>query len=75
MPDFNQLKNLTPVAPLKLAVHKSCQELAEGVNDYLVSFRKETPFSKSDVIQFNKFLCETNILYKDLHVAFKYKYE
>ena len=53
MPDFNQLKNLTPVAPLKLAVHKSCQELAQGVNDYLVSFRKETPFSKSDVIQFN----------------------
>ena len=65
MPDFNQLKNLTPVAPLKLAVHKSCQELAEGVNDYLVSFRKETPFSKSDVIQFNGYVSDNYIVKSD----------
>ena len=65
MPNFKELQNLTPVAPLKLAVHKSCQSLAQGVNDYLVSFRKETPFSKNDVIEFNGYVSDNFIVKSD----------
>ncbi|MBQ2802191.1 MAG: ribose-phosphate pyrophosphokinase [Lachnospiraceae bacterium] len=65
MPNFKELQNLTPVAPLKLAVHKSCLPLAQGVNDYLVSFRKETPFSKTDVIEFNGYVSDNFIVQSD----------
>lgn len=65
MPNFKELQNLTPVAPLKLAVHKSCLSLAQGVNDYLVSFRKETPFSKTDVIEFNGYVSDNFIVKSD----------
>lgn len=65
MPNFKELQNLTPVAPLKLAVHKSCLPLAQGVNDYLVSFRKETPFSKTDVIEFNGYVSDNFIVKSD----------
>ena len=65
MPNFQELQNLTPVAPLKLAVHKSCLPLAQGVNDYLVSFRKETPFSKSSVIEFNGYVSDNFIVQSD----------
>ncbi len=65
MPNFKELQNLTPVAPLKLAVHKSCLPLAQGVNDYLVSFRKETPFSKTDVIEFNGYISDNFIVQSD----------
>ena len=65
MPNFKELQNLTPVAPLKLAVHKSCLDLAQGVNDYLVSFRKETPFSKTDVIEFNGYVSDNFIVKSD----------
>lgn len=65
MPNFKELQNLTPVAPLKLAVHKSCIDLAQGVNDFLVSFRKETPFSKTDVIEFNGYVSDNFIVKSD----------
>ncbi len=65
MPNFKELQNLTPVAPLKLAVHKSCLSFAQGVNDYLVSFRKETPFSKTDVIEFNGYVSDNFIVKSD----------
>ncbi len=56
MPNFEALEDTIPLAPLKLAVHPSCAELAKGVDDYLVSFRKETPISKSSAIHFHGYV-------------------
>ena len=39
MPDFQQLENKIPVAPLKLVVLDSATELGEKVDNYLVDFR------------------------------------
>lgn len=38
---LNQLKNAMPVAPLKLMVLKSAEELGNEVNNYLVDFRSK----------------------------------
>ena len=39
---LNYWKKPLPVAPLKLAALESCKELAQKVNDYIVSFRENT---------------------------------
>ncbi len=40
MPNLQELENAMPVAPLKLIAMPSAERLANRVNDYLVSFRK-----------------------------------
>ena len=39
---LNYWQKTLPVAPLKLAALESCKELAQKVNDYIVSFRENT---------------------------------
>lgn len=43
MPHLKLAEQALPVAPLKIAALESCTTLANQVNDYLVSFRKDTP--------------------------------
>lgn len=40
--NIEQMEKTLPLAPLKLAVMESCQELGQKVNDYIVSFRQNT---------------------------------
>lgn len=49
MPNTDILKNLMPVAPLKLIVHESAKELGDEVNKVLVESRKiiKKPYSSS----------------------------
>lgn len=42
MPNIKVLEQAIPVAPLKIASLKSCEELGKKVNDYIVSFRQES---------------------------------
>ena len=42
MTNIELLEKTLPVAPLKIAALESCQELGQKVNDYIVSFRKDT---------------------------------
>lgn len=42
MPNIELLEKTLPVAPLKIAALESCRELGKKVNDYIVSFRKDT---------------------------------
>ena len=42
MANIELLEKTLPVAPLKLAALESCKELAQKVNDYIVSFRENT---------------------------------
>ncbi|WP_099467669.1 ribose-phosphate pyrophosphokinase [Konateibacter massiliensis] len=46
MTDLSLLENSIPVAPLKIASLEGCLELASGVNDYILDFRKNP---KSDL--------------------------
>ena len=41
MPNLVPLENSIPVAPLKLAALKGCEEMAETINNHLVQFRKD----------------------------------
>ncbi len=41
MANLDLLKNSIPVAPIKIAALKGCEELARKVDSYLVQFRKE----------------------------------
>ena len=42
MANIELLEKTLPVSPLKLAALESCKELAQKVNDYIVSFRENT---------------------------------
>ena len=42
MANIELLEKTLPVAPLKLAALESCKELAQKVNNYIVSFREYT---------------------------------
>ena len=42
MPNIKLMESSLPVAPLKIAAHASCIDLGKKVNDYIVSFRKNT---------------------------------
>lgn len=42
MPNIERLEKTLPTAPLKIVAMKSCAELGKKVNDYIVSFRKDT---------------------------------
>ena len=42
MPKLKELENALPVAPLKLIALKSCEDLGNKVNEYLIEFRKNT---------------------------------
>ncbi len=48
MPNIERLEKTLPTAPLKIVAMKSCAELGKKVNDYIVSFRKDT-VSEADV--------------------------
>ncbi len=48
MPNIERLEKTLPTAPLKIVAMKSCAELGKKVNDYIVSFRKDT-ISEVDV--------------------------
>lgn len=41
MANLVPLENSIPVAPLKLAALKGCEEMAETINEYLVQFRRD----------------------------------
>ena len=41
MANLDLLEKSIPVAPIKIAALKGCEELGKTVNDYLVQFRKE----------------------------------
>ena len=41
MANLDLLENSIPVAPIKIAALKGCEEMAKEVNDYLVQYRKE----------------------------------
>ena len=43
MANLEPLFQSIPIAPLKIAALESCQDLADQVNQYLVSFRHESP--------------------------------
>ncbi len=53
MPNTNQLEDAMQVSPLKIIAHESCLELAQQVNDYLVTFRKEINRSHRDTPAFH----------------------
>ena len=40
MANLDLLEKSIPVAPIKIAALKGCEELGKTVNDYLVQFRK-----------------------------------
>ena len=42
MTNIELLEKTLPVAPLKIAALESCRELGQKVDDYIVSFRKDT---------------------------------
>ena len=44
MTNIEMLEKTLPVAPLKLIAMESCQALGQKVNDYIVSFRENTPY-------------------------------
>ncbi len=52
MAEFDQFHNILPIAPLKIAALDSCTDFAKKVNDYLVSFRKESNLHHRDNIIF-----------------------
>ncbi len=52
MAEFDQFHNILPIAPLKIAALDSCADFAKKVNDYLVSFRKESNLHHRDNIIF-----------------------
>jgi ribose-phosphate pyrophosphokinase len=39
---MSQLEGILPHAPLKIVAMESCKELGQRINDYIVSFRKDT---------------------------------
>lgn len=49
MPNIQKLENVSPVAPLKLAVLDSAASIGKRVNDYLVTFRREMVQQRKDV--------------------------
>ena len=42
MYEYDNLENLMPVGPLKIAALEGCREFGETVNRYLIQTRKET---------------------------------
>ncbi len=48
MPNIERLEKTLPTAPLKIVAMKSCADLGRKVNEYIVSFRKDT-VSEADV--------------------------
>ncbi len=53
MSNTDQLEDAMQVSPLKIIAHESCLELAQQVNDYLVTFRKEINKSHRDTPAFH----------------------
>ena len=48
MSDLKVLEQALPVAPLKIAALEGCRELGQKVNDYIVSFRRDTSVETLD---------------------------
>ena len=42
MNDIQNMERKLPVAPLKIAALKSCEDLAKKVDEYIVSFRQNS---------------------------------
>ena len=62
MPRLIELENALPVAPLKLIVLDSAKDIGEKVNDYLVSFRKNTVNNFKDDPAFREYVSDNYIL-------------
>lgn len=48
MSNIKKLEATLPVAPLKIVALESCKDFGQSVNDYIVDFRKQTSFQKTD---------------------------
>lgn len=59
MSEINQFDNILPVAPLKIAALSSCKDFAEKVDQYLVSFRRESNLHHRDNINFQGYQEDT----------------
>lgn len=62
MPNLKDLEDSLPIAPLKLAAHKSCFPLAAGVDEYLVGFRKDSPISQASSLSFCGYVEDTYLV-------------
>lgn len=61
MPNLRELENAMPVAPLKIVALDSARELAEGVNNYMINFRKNVNNKAKDDPAFHGYI-ESNYL-------------
>lgn len=55
MPENKLLEQALPVAPMKIAALDSCKDLAQKVNDYLVSFRRDSDIAPANSALFNNY--------------------
>ena len=56
--NIQKLEQVLPAAPLKIAALKSCESMGQKVNDYIVSFRKESLNKYVDSALFASYKCE-----------------
>lgn len=59
MPNLDLLENSIPVAPIKIAALKGCEELGKIVDSYLVQFRKEMAAHQTNATSLNGYSEDT----------------
>lgn len=60
--NIQKLEQVLPAAPLKIAALKSCESMGQKVNDYIVSFRKESLNKYVDSALFASYKCENYLI-------------
>lgn len=62
MANLDLLEKSIPVAPIKIAALKGCEELGKTVNDYLVQFRKELMEHRTNSIAWSGYAEESFLI-------------
>ena len=62
MANLDLLEKSIPVAPIKIAALKGCEELGKTVNDYLVQFRKELMEHRTNGIEWSGYAEESYLI-------------
>ena len=73
MANLDLLEKSIPVAPIKIAALKGCEELGKTVNDYLVQFRKELMEHRTNGIEWSGYAEESYLINCDVSVPAKQK--
>ena len=71
MANLEPLIQSIPVAPLKLASLEGCRTLADQVNNYLVSFRHESPTNVGQADSLQGYCADSYLLECECRVLFR----